>query len=131
LSAISICSSAALVEGGDGVRFPVSTRDGQAVGFVVRFQGVPRGYLNRCAHVGIELDWQRGKFFDGSRLYLMCATHGAIYEPESGRCAGGPCRGQGLRVIAIEERDGTVYWLPDPQVFAAPATTLPISRTDP
>lgn len=120
MTAIPICSSDALIEGGDGIRFPVATRDGASVGFVVRYQGEPRAYLNRCAHVGIELDWQHGKFFDGSRLYLMCATHGAIYAPESGRCAGGPCRGQGLRVIAVEERDGTVAWLPDQHVLAPP-----------
>ena len=127
MDAIPICSSAALIDGGDGVRFPVATREGAATGFVVRFQGEPRGYLNRCAHVGVELDWERNKFFDRGRLYLMCATHGAIYAPESGRCAGGPCRGQGLRVVAIEERDGTVFWQPDPHVFAPPATPPPSS----
>ncbi len=119
--AVPICSSAALIDGGDGVRFPVAMREGPTVGFVVRYQGVPRAYLNRCAHVGIELDWQHGKFFDGSRLYLMCATHGAIYAPDSGRCAGGPCRGQSLRGIAVEERDDTVFWLPDAHVFAPPS----------
>jgi len=126
-TAIPICSSAALLESGDGVRFPVAMRGGETVGFVVRFHGVPRAYLNRCAHVGIELDWQHGKFFDGSRLYLMCATHGAIYAPESGRCAGGPCRGQSLRVIAVEERDDTIFWLPDQQVLAPTPTTPPSS----
>lgn len=112
-SPIPICPSRNLVDGGDGVRFPVATRDGRSDGFVVRYQGVVRGYLDRCAHVGIELDWERNKFFDRSGLYLMCATHGAVYAPDSGRCAGGPCRGQGLRVIAVEERDSTIYWIPD------------------
>ena len=26
----------------------------------------------------------------------MCATHGAIYEPDTGKCVGGPCRGGAL-----------------------------------
>ena len=53
---------------------------GKTVGFVVRFQGAPRAYLNRCAHVGIELDWQHGKFFDGSRLRMVSWRSGkAVY----------------------------------------------------
>ena len=116
--AIRICGSDELVERGTGRRFPVKTRDGDATGFVVRFDGAVHGYLNRCAHASVELDWDRGRFFEGSGLYLMCATHGAIYDPTSGRCAGGPCRGQGLRVIAVEERDGDVVWLPDERTFA-------------
>ena len=122
--ALAVCPSDALVDGGEGVRFPVTTRDGPGNGFVVRYEGVVRGYLNRCAHVGIELDWDRNKFFDRSGLYLMCATHGAVYAPDSGKCAGGPCRGQGLRVIAVEERDGTVWWLPDAS-FSAPGPAAP------
>ena len=119
--AITICPADALVDGGDGVRFPVATRDGAATAFAVRYRGVAHGYLNRCAHVGIELDWERNKFFDRGGLYLMCSTHGAIYAPDSGRCMGGPCRGHGLRTIAVEEHDGTVVWLPDPHVFPPPA----------
>lgn len=114
---ISICASAALAEGGDGIRFPIMTPDGATTGFVVRYQGTVRGYLNRCAHAGIELDWEPGRFFDRSGLYLMCATHGAVYAPDSGRCTGGPCRGQGLRIIVTEERDDTIFWLPDRHVF--------------
>ncbi len=123
-TSIRVCASDALVDGGDGIRFEVTTRDGPGIGFVVRFQGQPRAYLNRCAHVGIELDWDRGKFFDRSGLYLFCSTHGAVYAPDNGRCTGGPCRGQGLRPIAIEERDGTVYWMPDGH-FSAPAPEIP------
>ncbi len=131
LPAVTICASDALVDGGAGVRFPVRTRDGLATGFVVRFQGEVRGYLNRCAHVGIELDWDKGQFFDRSGLYLFCATHGAVYAPDTGKCAGGPCRGQGLQTIAVEERDATVFWHPDahfsdPGPAAAPVIYPPL-----
>jgi len=115
---IAVCGSDALVDGGRGVRFAAFTRSGGGTGFVVRYQGVVRGYLNRCAHVGIELDWQHGEFFEREGRYLMCATHGAIYAPDTGRCAGGPCRGGALRVLQVEERDGGVFWFPDSQVFA-------------
>jgi len=40
-----------------------------------------------------ELDWQPGEFFDIAGVYLVCSTHGAIFEPNSGLCVAGPCRG--------------------------------------
>jgi len=80
------------------------------------------GYLNRCAHVPIELGLRaEGEFFESSGLYLMCSTHGAIYVPESGLCAGGPCKGGRLRPIPVSERDGQLYWQPDEYVQPLPA----------
>lgn len=110
---IFVCLSSELEEGGNGVRFSVTAGMEDATGFVVRYGGVVYGYLNRCAHVPIELDWNEGHFFESSGLYLMCATHGAIYDPETGRCAGGPCRGGRLRPISIMVQNGKVYWQPD------------------
>jgi len=110
---IIICESDVLQEGGKGVRFPVIAGGEKTTGFVVRYDGVVRGYLNRCAHVPIELDWNEGDFFESSGLYLMCSTHGAIYLPESGHCAGGPCRGGRLRTINVFENDGRIFWQPD------------------
>ena len=108
-----ICDSTEVEEGGKGFRFPLLAGGGEATGFVVRYDGVAHAYLNRCAHVPVELDWTPGEFFEGSGLYIMCATHGAIYQPETGYCSGGPCRGSRLRKIEVSESDGTVYWHPD------------------
>jgi nitrite reductase/ring-hydroxylating ferredoxin subunit len=119
---VLVCDSDALVEGGEGVRFPVSVYGEAAVGFVVRYRGRVYAYLNRCAHVPMELDWVQGQFFEASGEYLMCATHGAVYRPESGVCAGGPCRGGRLRPIGVRESDGKVYWQPDERV-GLPITT--------
>ncbi len=95
--AVRVCAADELVDGGPGVRRAARYLDGDAVVFFVRYDGQVHGYLNRCAHVPMELDWVEGQFFDSSGLYLMCATHGAIYAPESGRCVGGPCRGRLLQ----------------------------------
>lgn len=116
---IPICDASALEEGGRGKRFPVTAGGEDATGFVVRYGGQVYAYLNRCAHVPIELDWKEGEFFESGGLYLMCSTHGAIYEPESGRCAGGPCRGGRLRQIAVLETNGNIYWRPDDYVRPA------------
>lgn len=107
-----ICRSEDLADGGKGIRFtvPDPTRSGdEAPAFVVRFRGRPHAYLNRCGHVPVELDWQHGEFFDTSGLYLICATHGALYAPESGRCLGGRCNGKGLQAVAVDECDGEVF----------------------
>jgi nitrite reductase/ring-hydroxylating ferredoxin subunit len=118
---IFVCESGRLEEGGKGVRFPVTAGGEDAIGFVVRYNGVPRAYLNRCAHVAMELDWTEGEFFESSGLYLMCATHGAVYDPETGKCAGGPCRGGRLRPISVDEHDGRVFWQPDDYIRPARA----------
>lgn len=115
---IYICAAKAVEEGGKGVRFPVQVWGDATTGFVVRYDGQLHAYLNRCAHVPIELDWEKGVFFESGGLYIMCSTHGAIYVPETGFCAGGPCKGGRLRKIALTERDGNVYWQPDGQVQA-------------
>ncbi|WP_374762160.1 Rieske (2Fe-2S) protein [Massilia scottii] len=117
---VLVCGSEQVLEGGRGVRFGVSAFGDKATGFVVRHKGTVYAYLNRCAHVPIELDWAEGEFFESSGLYLMCSTHGAIYVPESGFCAGGPCKGGRLRPIGVREEDGQIYWQPD-EFIKAPA----------
>lgn len=118
---IFICHSGDLVEGGKGIRFPVTAIAEDTTGFVVRYNNAVHAYLNRCAHVPIELDWAEGEFFESSGLYLMCSTHGAIYTPETGHCVGGPCRGGRLRPITVLEIDGQVFWQPDQYVGPARA----------
>jgi nitrite reductase/ring-hydroxylating ferredoxin subunit len=104
-----ICSSSELAEGGDGVRFEVEW-EGEAVpAFAIRHEGRVYAYLNRCAHIAMELDWKQGKFFDTDSEYLICSTHGALYAPETGACRGGPCRGAKLVGLNVFETDGSVY----------------------
>jgi nitrite reductase/ring-hydroxylating ferredoxin subunit len=105
-----ICASAALQEGGLGVRFEVEYFGDAVPAFVVRHEGRVHGYLNRCAHVAMQLDWREGEFFDLQGRDLICSTHGAVYAAESGRCLGGPCGGKALVRLRIEEHAGQVYF---------------------
>jgi nitrite reductase/ring-hydroxylating ferredoxin subunit len=116
-SLIALCESWELADGGVGRRFEVDL-GGEPVGaFVVRHRGKVLGYLNRCAHVAMELDWVAGQFFDAEGQALICATHGALYDPANGDCIGGPCTGRGaLRRLEVLETDGVVYWRPDAAV---------------
>lgn len=121
---IAVCASADIADGGTGVRFDVVVDAQPATAFVVRHRGNVVGFLNRCAHVAMELDWLPGLLFEDEGRYLMCATHGAIYEPATGACAGGPCLGRGgLLRLKVFERDGRVWWVPDENVSAPPSTT--------
>lgn len=104
-----ICRADEIEEGGNGVKFDVEGPGGTMPAFVVRYDGQVHAYLNRCAHVPVELDWSEGQFFDYSGLYLICATHGALYAPDTGACLGGPCKGGRLQKLNVVERDGAVY----------------------
>jgi nitrite reductase/ring-hydroxylating ferredoxin subunit len=103
-----ICDSTALADGGKGVRFSVLRAGKPVPAFAVRYNGHVHAYLNQCAHIGVELDWIEGEFFDCSGLYLICATHGATYEPDTGHCIAGPCKGQRLTALDVAEDDGRV-----------------------
>ncbi|MBI4292377.1 MAG: Rieske (2Fe-2S) protein [Betaproteobacteria bacterium] len=103
-----ICRGSDLVDSGGGVRFEVDCSGVPTQAFAVRYGGKVYAYLNRCGHMPMELDWMPGKFFDGNGSLLICSTHGALYEPASGRCLAGPCA-NGLVPVAVEERDGMVY----------------------
>mgnify|MGYP006285444859 FL=1 len=104
-----LCRSEDLVEGGLAVPFDVIYAGQTCRAFAIRFEGQVHAYLNRCAHVAMEMDYQPNRVFDDSGRWLMCATHGAAYAPDSGECAGGPCRG-GLIKIEVSEADGVVCW---------------------
>ncbi len=107
--AIALCNSSDLVDRGDAVPFDVVYCGQTCRGFAVRYGAHAYAYLNRCLHVPMEMDYQPNQFFDMTGNWIICATHGAIYRPDTGECAGGPCRGK-LVKIALTERDGVVHW---------------------
>lgn len=106
-----ICASADLAEGGKGLRFSLEWDGAPTPAFAVRYDGKVYAYLNRCAHIAVELDWNEGEFFDQSGLYLICSTHGATYEAVTGYCILGPCKGAHLIALKVAEHGGNVYLL--------------------
>lgn len=107
-----LCESSQLSEAGTAVMFEVREGGRHVPAFAVRYQSTVRAYLNRCAHVPAQMDWQPGEFWDTDRQYIVCAMHGAHYQPSSGLCVLGPCRGAYLTPIALLEKEGQVYWYP-------------------
>ena len=90
---------------------------GATPALVVRWQGSVYGYVNRCEHAALPLHW-KGRVLEKSGRFIMCPRHGAIYEPDSGKCVGGPCQGSVLTALDVHEHDGGV-WL---TVTRAPAS---------
>jgi nitrite reductase/ring-hydroxylating ferredoxin subunit len=108
-SVIPLCNASDLVDSSEAVPFDVMYGGQTCRGFAIRFEGQAHAYLNRCAHIPMEMDYQPNRFFDDSGQWLVCATHGAIYQPDTGECRGGPCQG-GLVKIGTSEADGVVHW---------------------
>ena len=102
-AAIPLCNSKDLSNGGSAVPFDVVFAGQTCRAFAIRYQDAVHAYLNRCTHVAMEMDYQPDRFFDDTGRWLLCATHGAAYAPDTGDCAGGPCRG-GLVKIALSEQ---------------------------
>jgi nitrite reductase/ring-hydroxylating ferredoxin subunit len=111
-----LCASADLEERGKAVVFDVILWGEPARAFALRFDGRVVAYMNRCAHVPTELDWQPGEFLDLDKRWIICSIHGATYEPTDGYCIAGPCRGERLMMLDVAERDGQVYWYPSPDI---------------
>ena len=118
-----LCLSADLRNGGMAVPFDVRYHGQTCRAFAVRHQNQVRAYLNRCTHVAMELDWQPNQVFDLSGRWLLCATHGATYSPDTGACAGGPCRG-GLVAIELHEAQGLVRWCSRPGLVSVDVQQL-------
>jgi nitrite reductase/ring-hydroxylating ferredoxin subunit len=100
-----ICAREDLVDGGRAKRFAIEYDGRSFSAFVIAFEGGVHAWVNNCPHRGTELDWQPGEVFDDSGLYLVCATHGALFEADSGLCVSGPCVGAGLKRVAVSATD--------------------------
>ncbi|SDW91238.1 Rieske (2Fe-2S) protein [Marinobacter mobilis] len=68
-------------------------------GFVIAHKGELRAYVNRCPHLGIELNWMPGRFLDAEQCFIQCATHGALFSLDKGLCIAGPCQGEALQQL--------------------------------
>ncbi|MFO1273768.1 MAG: Rieske 2Fe-2S domain-containing protein [Rubrivivax sp.] len=123
--ALPLCAAEALAERGRAFVWDVTLYRQPARAFALRFEGRVVAYINRCAHVPTEMDWQPGEFLDVDRRWILCSIHGAAYEPADGRCVGGPCGRGRLLVVTTEERDGQVYWYPSRDIQPVAPTATP------
>lgn len=107
-SRVALIALAAIEDG--GLAEVEGSIDGDAESLVLHRDGDSiRGWFNVCPHAGRRLDWAPGKFLKTKDGLLVCAAHGASFELGDGACVAGPCRGESLRAVALEVRDGGVY----------------------
>ncbi len=91
-----------------GAKEIVLARDGGRYAFfVIRYEGRILGFENSCPHARLPLNWTDDRFFDISGTYLFCANHGAVFDPLTGLCTRGPCKGQSLKSFPLRV-DGEV-----------------------
>jgi nitrite reductase/ring-hydroxylating ferredoxin subunit len=76
--------------------------------FLINHRGEFHAYVNRCRHMTTPLDFVRYQFFTEDGQHLVCMTHGAVYEPDTGLCVEGPCKGLSLYPLPVKVDRGEV-----------------------
>jgi len=98
-------TSAAAIPPGGAVTFTLRCGGRAVAGFLIHWRGGYHAYANRCPHRGTPLDLWPGEFFTADGTALICATHGAVFDPATGRCTSGPCAGDALTPLPLR-REG-------------------------
>ena len=93
---------------GATIKFKFERKGKFVHGFVARHKGKLVAYENVCRHIPLPLDYADNKFFSRDGEHFTCQTHGAIYEPSTGLCVQGPCKGDRLKPIKIEVSEGEI-----------------------
>ena len=89
--------------------FSLEISSGTLSFFVVRRNLDVFGYHNVCPHTGASLDWLPDRFLDADQRLIICATHGALFEIDSGLCISGPCWGEKLVPVQVETIDDEIF----------------------
>ena len=108
-SARRLVAAVGEIEHGKTKKFTLRRGQRDLEALLVNFEGRHFAYINRCPHTGITLDWVNNQFFSSDNRYLMCATHGAVFEPPTGECIWGPCVGLTLQSVPVEIEQGRIY----------------------
>lgn len=74
---------------------------GQDVLFAVRHRGRLHLWRDRCPHAGTPMAWRRHAYLNAAGDRIVCAAHGAQFEPDTGLCVLGPCLGERLQPVAF------------------------------
>ena len=86
---------------GETKKFSLLVQEKELECFLVNYEGQLYAYVNRCRHVPMTMDWVENQLLTEDGRYIMCATHGACYEPDTGECIFGPPCGKFLNRVPL------------------------------
>lgn len=104
---------------GESLTFTIDCHGHRVAAFLINHDGQIHAYVNRCRHVPITLDWAENRFFTEDGRYILCANHGAYYEPTTGECVAGPPCGQSLFRVPLRVENGRILVRCPPEIFEA------------
>lgn len=71
--------------------------------FLVRWSGRLFAYWDACPHYGdTPMAWRNNAYLNANRDRIVCASHGAEFDIETGRCVLGAALGQALKRAPVE-----------------------------
>jgi nitrite reductase/ring-hydroxylating ferredoxin subunit len=99
------------VKPGHSMKFLLPIRGVDEECFVINYHGHLYAYVNQCRHVPMAMDWVDNQFFAERGRYLMCQTHNAYYQPDTGECIAGPSSacGKFLYRVELSVEHGVIY----------------------
>ena len=97
-----------MIADGTARNFVIQMKAGRFHGFAVRRGERVFGYRDRCPHMGLPLAQQLDDYLTPGGELVRCTWHGALFDPESGRCVGGPCAGASLAAWPLRVEDGEI-----------------------
>lgn len=113
-SAVRLCALADLPDGGARGFDPMGR--GRATVFAVRRGARVQVWADRCPHHGTPLPWRRDAYLNAAGDRIVCAAHGALFEPDSGLCVQGPCLGDRLTPVPFTlTEQGELLLAPTPE----------------
>ena len=107
-SALVIVAQIGEVGPGQTKKFLLSVEGRETECFLVNYGGQYFAYVNRCAHVPMTMDWIDNQFLTEDGRYILCATHGAAFEPDTGECIFGPPCGKFLPRVPLRIEGGQI-----------------------
>ena len=99
------------IEDGESLGLSVEIAGNSTMLIVIRRAENAFVYVNSCPHIGAPLDLQPGKFLSHDKKHIICSTHGALFELDTGHCTFGPCKDDHLDVLPTGIENGEILSL--------------------
>lgn len=104
---VALCLESDLADPGSR-GFVLQIGDAFFHGFIVKKGGEVAGWVDRCPHAGFPIAMELDRYLSGDGSVILCGWHGAVFEPLSGACVGGPCAGGKLTPWPVQLVDGVI-----------------------